>query len=48
VEQPRLRDLLIANSAEPAPYTQAEFKAYVAKEMKDWATVVRSAGLKVE
>ena len=36
------------NSAEPAPYTQAQFKAYVAKEIKDWARVVHAAGLKVE
>ncbi len=48
VQQPRLRDLLVANSAEPAPFSQKEFKAYVAAEIKDWAAVVRAAGLKVE
>lgn len=48
VEQPRLRDLLAANSAEPAPFTQAQFKQYVAKEVRDWGEVVRAAGLKVD
>lgn len=48
VEQPRVRDLLAANSAEPAPYTQAQFKQYVAKEVRDWGEVVRAAGLKVD
>lgn len=48
VEQPRLKNLLIANSAEAAPYTQAQFKEYVAKEVHDWGEVVRGAGLKVD
>jgi tripartite-type tricarboxylate transporter receptor subunit TctC len=48
VEQPRLKDLLAANSAEPAPFTQPQFKQYVAKEVRDWGEVVRAAGLKVE
>ena len=48
VEQPRMKDLLISNSAEAAPFTQAQFKAYVAKEVHDWGEVVRAAGLKVE
>lgn len=48
VEQPRMKDLLASNSAEPAPFTQAQFKDYVAKEVRDWGAVVRGAGLKVE
>lgn len=48
VAQPRMKDLLTANSAEAAPYTQAQFKAYVAKEVRDWGAVVRGAGLKVD
>jgi tripartite-type tricarboxylate transporter receptor subunit TctC len=48
VTQPRMKELLAANSAEPAPYTRAEFKEYVAKEVRDWGEVVRAAGLKVD
>lgn len=48
VEQPRMKDLLTANAAEAAPFTQAQFKAYVAKEVHDWGEIVRGAGLKVE
>ena len=48
VTQPRMKDLLTSNSAEPAPFTQAQFKAYVAKEVRDWGEVVRGAGLKVD
>ena len=48
VEQPRMKELLASNSAEPAPFTQAQFKAYVAKEVRDWGAVVRAAGLKVD
>jgi tripartite-type tricarboxylate transporter receptor subunit TctC len=48
VKAPRMKDLLAANSAEPAPYTQAQFKEHVAREMRDWAKVVQAAGLKVD
>jgi tripartite-type tricarboxylate transporter receptor subunit TctC len=48
VQQPKMKDILTANSAEPAPYTQAQFKAHVAGEIRDWGAVVRSAGLKVD
>lgn len=48
VEQPRLKELLNANAAEPAPFTQPQFKQYLAKEVRDWGEVVRAAGLKVE
>jgi tripartite-type tricarboxylate transporter receptor subunit TctC len=48
VGQARMKEMLAANSAEAAPYTQAQFKAHVAKEVRDWGEVVRGAGLKVE
>lgn len=48
VGQPRMKDLLAANSAESAPFTQAQFKDHVAKEVRDWGEVVRAAGLKVD
>jgi len=48
VEQPKMKTLLQANSAEPAPYTQAEFKQHVAQEIKEWGAVVKAAGLKVD
>lgn len=48
VEQPRMKDILAANAAAPAQFTQLQFKQYVQKEMKDWAEVVRAANLKVD
>lgn len=48
VQQPRVKELLAANAAEPAPYTRAEFKQHVAEEVRAWGEVVRAAGLKVE
>ena len=48
VTQPRMKELLIANSAEAAPYTRAQFKEHVASEVRAWAEVVRAAGLKVD
>ena len=48
VTQPRMKELLIANSAEAAPYTRAQFKEHVASEVRAWAEVVRVAGLKVD
>jgi tripartite-type tricarboxylate transporter receptor subunit TctC len=48
VEQPKMKALLQSNSAEPAPFTQAEFKQHVMKEIKDWGAVVKAAGLKVD
>jgi tripartite-type tricarboxylate transporter receptor subunit TctC len=48
VEQPKMKALLQSNSAEPAPFTQAEFKQHVMKEIMDWGAVVKAAGLKVD
>ncbi len=47
VALPRIKNILEANSAESAPYTRAEFKQYVADEIRDWGKVVRAAGLTV-
>jgi len=48
VTQPKVKEMLTANSSEPAPYTRAQFKEYVAAEMRAWGEVVRAAGLKVD
>ncbi len=48
VGEPRVKEMLVANSAEPAPYTRAEFKKHVADEVRSWGEVVRAASLKVE
>lgn len=48
VTQPKMKEILAANAAAPAPFTQPQFKQYVQKEMKDWAAVVRAAKLKVD
>ena len=48
VTQPRMKEILAVNSAEPSTFTRAQFKDYVAREIRDWAGVVRAADLKVE
>ena len=48
VGEPRVKEMLVANSAEPAPYTRAEFKKHVADEVRSWGEVVRASSLKVE
>jgi len=48
VAQPRMKELLVANSAEAAPFTRAQFKEHVASEVRAWGEVVRAAGLKVD
>jgi tripartite-type tricarboxylate transporter receptor subunit TctC len=48
VGEPRVKEMLVANSAEPAPYARAEFKKHVADEVRSWGEVVRAASLKVE
>jgi tripartite-type tricarboxylate transporter receptor subunit TctC len=44
----RLRDVLVANLAEAAPYSRAQFREHIAAEIRDWGAVVRDAKLKVE
>ena len=48
VAQPRMKELLAQNSAEPAQFTPAQFREHVADEVRSWGEVVRASGLKVE
>jgi tripartite-type tricarboxylate transporter receptor subunit TctC len=48
VQTPRMKEVLAANSAEAGQFTPAQFKEYVANEMRDWGQVVRTARLKVD
>lgn len=47
VKDPKVQAVLTTNSAEPSAYTQAEFKAHVAEEIRNWGKVIRESGLKV-
>jgi tripartite-type tricarboxylate transporter receptor subunit TctC len=47
VQNPRVKTILTTNSAESSTYTQAEFKAHVADEIRSWGKVIRDSGLKV-
>lgn len=47
VTNPRVKSILTANSAEPSNFTQSEFKAHVAEEVRNWGKVIRESGLKV-
>ncbi len=47
VQNARVKTVLTANSAESADYTQAEFKAHVADEIRSWGKVIRESGLTV-
>ena len=48
LEQPKIRDILAANSAETARFTAAQFGDYVAHEIGVWGEIIRSAGIKIE
>ena len=48
MEQPRVKEILAANSADPGLMTPPQFKGYLAKEVKVWGEVVRAAGVKIE
>jgi tripartite-type tricarboxylate transporter receptor subunit TctC len=45
---PKTREIYLASAAEPGSMSPAELHAYVAREIKEWAEVVRSTGLKVD
>jgi tripartite-type tricarboxylate transporter receptor subunit TctC len=45
---PEVRERFIALALDPVTMTPAEFKAYIAAEVKKWAAVVKAANLKVE
>jgi tripartite-type tricarboxylate transporter receptor subunit TctC len=48
MEQPKVKEILAANSAEPGHMTPAQFGEYLAKEVRTWGEVVRAAGVKIE
>lgn len=48
MEQPRVKEILAINSAEPGRMTPPQFKGYLAKEVKVWGDIVRATGIKVE
>jgi tripartite-type tricarboxylate transporter receptor subunit TctC len=45
---PKTREIYAASAAEPGTMSSAELQAYVAREIKDWAEVVRATGLKID
>ena len=45
---PRTREIYAASAAEPGTMSSAELQAYVTREIRDWAEVVRATGLKVD
>jgi tripartite-type tricarboxylate transporter receptor subunit TctC len=45
---PKTREIYAASAAEPGTMSSAELQAYVAREIRDWAEVVRATGLKVD
>jgi tripartite-type tricarboxylate transporter receptor subunit TctC len=45
---PKTREIYAASAAEPGSMSPTELQAYVAREIKDWAEVVRATGLKVD
>ena len=47
MEQPKVKEILAANSAEPGYLTPAQFGDYVAHEINTWNEIVRAAGVKI-
>ena len=45
---PKTREIYAASAAEPGSMSPADLQAYVAREIRDWAEVVRATGLKVD
>jgi len=48
MEQPKVKEILAVNSAEPGHMSPAQFADYVAREIKVWGEVVRAAGIKTD
>jgi tripartite-type tricarboxylate transporter receptor subunit TctC len=48
LDQPKVKEILAVNSAEPGRMTTAQFGEYVAKEVRTWNDIVRSAGIKID
>ncbi len=45
---PEVRDKIMADGAEPAPDTPAEFAAFIQKELAKYARIVKASGAKVD
>jgi tripartite-type tricarboxylate transporter receptor subunit TctC len=48
MEQPKVKDMLAANSAIPGRMSPPEFTDYLAKETRGWGDIVRAAGVKLD
>jgi len=46
--QPKTREIYAASAAEPGTMSPAELQAYVAREIREWAEVVKATWLKVD
>ena len=45
---PKTREIYANSAAEPGTMSPAELQAYVTREIRDWAEVVRATGLKID
>jgi tripartite-type tricarboxylate transporter receptor subunit TctC len=48
LNSPDVREKMLAQGAEPAPTTPAEFAAFIAKERDKYARIVKASGAKVD
>jgi tripartite-type tricarboxylate transporter receptor subunit TctC len=48
LNSPEVREKMLAQGAEPAPTTPAEFAAFIAKERDKYARIVKASGAKVD
>jgi tripartite-type tricarboxylate transporter receptor subunit TctC len=48
LQSPEMRERLVAQGAEAAPTTPAEFAAFIAAEVPKYAKIVRASGAKVD
>lgn len=48
MEQPKIKELLAANSVETSRMTTAQFGDYVAHEIGVWGEIIRAAGIKID
>ena len=48
LEDPKTKEMLAVQSAEPGRMSSAQFGDYVAKEVRTWGDIVRAAGIKIE
>ena len=48
LNSPDVREKMLAQGAEPAPTTPAEFAAFIAKEREKYARIVKASGAKVD